>query len=177
MVEKEANNTVKVLRTDRGGEFTSKEFESFCENTGIKRHLTAPYTPQKNGVVERRNRTMIAMTRSLLKEKGLPATMWGEAVRHAIYLLNRLPTKTLTGKTPYEVWLGTKPRLNHIRVFGCLAHVKVQSNGLGKLDDRSVNMVYIGKEPGTKAHRLYNPTTGRLHISRDVVFEEGKGWN
>lgn len=61
-------------------------------------------------------------------------------------------------------------------MFGCLAHVKVQSIGLGKLDDRSVDMVYIGKEPGTKAHRLYNPTTGRLHVSRDVVFEEEKGW-
>ncbi|KAL8116564.1 hypothetical protein AgCh_022911 [Apium graveolens] len=118
---------------------------------------------------------MIAMMRSLLKEKGLPAKMWGEAVRHAIYILNCLPTKALTRKTPYEAWLGTKPQLNHICLFGCLADVKVQRNGLGKLDDRNVNMIYIGKELGTKAHRIYNPTTSRVHVSRDV--EEGEEAN
>ncbi|KAL8127829.1 hypothetical protein AgCh_014672 [Apium graveolens] len=175
LVEKEAKNTVKLLRTDRGGEFMSKEFKKFCENAGVKRYLTAPYTPQQNEVVERRNRIMIAMTRSLLKEKGFPSKMWGEAVRHAIYILNRLPTKALTGKTPYEAWLGTKPRLDHICVFGCLTHVKIQSNGLGKLDGRSVNLIYIGRELGTKAHKLYNPTTGRVHVSRDV--EEGEEAN
>lgn len=117
------------------------------------------------------------MTRSLLKEKGLPAMMWVEAVRHLVYILNRLPTKALSGETPYEAWTSVKPKLDHLRVFGCLAHVKVPNRGLSKLDDRSVTMVYIGKEPGTKAHRLYNPNTGPLHVSRDVVFEEGNGWN
>lgn len=107
----------------------------------------------------------------------MPTMMWGEAVRHAIYILNRLPTKALAEEIPYEAWLGTKPRLDHIRVFGCLAHEKVQSNGLIKLDDMSVDMVYIGKELGTKANRPYNPNTGRLHVIHDMIFEEGKGWN
>lgn len=117
------------------------------------------------------------MARSCLREKSLPAKMWGEAVRHLVYILNRLPTKALRGETPYEAWTGTKPKLDHVKVFGCLAYVKAQNVCLGKLDDRGVAMVYIGKEPGAKAHRLYNPNMGRVHVSRDVVFDEGKGWD
>lgn len=75
VVEKEENESIVTLRTDRGGEFTSKDFQEYCAMAGITRHLTAPYTPQQNGVVERRNRTVIAMTRSLLKEKDLSAMM------------------------------------------------------------------------------------------------------
>ena len=93
---------------------------------------------------------------------------------HSVYILNRLPTKALVGETPYEAWSGAKPKLSHIHVFGCLAHVKVLKMGLGKLDDISESMVYIGKEPGTKANRFYNPITGRLHVNREVVFDEEK---
>lgn len=98
-------------------------------------------------------------------------------MRDRVYILKRLPKKALVGEIPYEAWSGTKPKLDHVRIFGCLAHVKVPNVGVGKLNDRSVAMIYIGKEPGTKAHRLYNQTTGRLHVSRDVVFEEEKRWN
>lgn len=102
LVERETEKEIKVLRTDRGGEFCSKQFSTYCEDTGIARHYTAPYTPQQNGVVERRNRTVVAMARSLLREKRMPSNMWGEAVRHSIYILNRLPTRALTGMTPHE---------------------------------------------------------------------------
>lgn len=91
-----------MLRTDRGGEFLSNEFENYCKIVGITRHLTAPYTPQINGVLERRNRTIVAMARSFLKEKRLPVELWGEAARHAVYVLNRFPARALSGKTPYE---------------------------------------------------------------------------
>lgn len=84
VVENECDSKIKTLRTDRGGEFLSKEFTSFCEDEGIQRHLTAPYTPQQNGVVERRNRTVMATTRSLLKIMHVPRSMWGEAVRHSV---------------------------------------------------------------------------------------------
>lgn len=67
-VERSSKSKVEVLRTDRGGEFTSKEFVSYCEIQGIARHYTAPYTPQQNGVVERRNRTIVEMARGCLKE-------------------------------------------------------------------------------------------------------------
>ena len=77
LVEKDFKREIMTLRTDRGGEFTSHEFNNFCNNNGIRRHLTAPYTPQQNGVVERRNRTLIEMTRSILKAMCVPNYLWG----------------------------------------------------------------------------------------------------
>ncbi|XP_042396841.1 uncharacterized protein LOC121986987 [Zingiber officinale] len=167
---------IKTLRIDRGGEFLSTEFTRFCENEGIERHLTAPYTPQQNGVVERHNRTVMAMARSLLKGTHMPARFWGEAVRHTVYLLNRLPTKVLGGRTPFEAWMGRKPHLAHLRVFGCVAYVKNATPHLKKLDDRSSPMVYLGVEEGCKAHRLFDPRHGKLQVSRDVVFQENSEW-
>lgn len=176
LVEKETSEVIKVFRTDRGGEFCSTEFLSYCEKAGIVRHFTAPYTPQQNGVVERRNRTVAAMVRSMLRETKMPSWLWGEAVRHAVYLLNRLPTRALSNKTPYEAWNDKKPNLEHIRLFGCLAYMKIPQVTVRKLEDRSKVVVYLGKEPGTKASRLYDPISKRVHVSRDVTYQEDKHW-
>ncbi|KAL8102842.1 hypothetical protein AgCh_027386 [Apium graveolens] len=100
LVEKESRQEIKILRTDRGGEFCSKEFRQFYEDEGIVRHFTVPYTPQQNGVVERHNRTVVAMGRSLLNERNMPSYMWGEAIRHVVYLHNQLPTRAVSGATP-----------------------------------------------------------------------------
>ena len=175
-VEDGPEKKVRAFRMDRGGEFCSTEFVNYCEEAGIARQFTAPYSPQQNGVVERRNRTMIEMARSLLKEMQLPNTFWGEAIRHSIYILNRLPTRVVSGINPYEAWSGEKPHIEHVRVFGCLAHMKVPSQKVTKLDDRSKPVIHLGKEPGTKAYRLYDPVNKIVHVSRDVIFEERKQW-
>ncbi|KAG6483537.1 hypothetical protein ZIOFF_060185 [Zingiber officinale] len=93
---------------------------------------------------------------------------WGEAVRHAVYLLNRLPTKALGDRTPFEAWIGRKPHLAHLRVFGCVAYVKNTTPHLKKLDDRSSPMVYLGVEEGCKAHRLFDPMHGKLQDALDT---------
>ncbi|KAL8155748.1 hypothetical protein AgCh_000959 [Apium graveolens] len=103
-VEDGPKKWIRTLRTDRGGEFCSQEFSRFYDENGINRNFTAPYYPQHNRVVERRNCTMVSMARSLLKQMNFPLTLWPEAVRHFVYLLNRLPTRAVTGRTPYEVW-------------------------------------------------------------------------
>lgn len=175
-VEKGTDKRVKMLRTDRGGEFCSQEFKNFCDDHGIARQYTAPYTSQQNGVVERRNRTVVAMGRSLLKQMELPLVLWGEAIRHAVYLLNRLPTRSMNERTPYEAWKGEKPNISHVKVFGCLAHMKTTGTHIRKLDDRSRVVVHLGNESGTKAYRLYDPESNSILVSRDVVFEEGKTW-
>ena len=176
MVEGETGEKIQTFRTDRGGEFLSIEFNSFCEKFGIKRHLTAPYTPQQNGVVERRNRTMMEMTRSVLKHMHMPNYLWGEAIRHSTYLLNRIMTRALKEKTPYECFRGKKPSIDHIRIFGCIAYAKVDKPHLKKLDDRSRILIHLGTEPGSKAYRLLDPETKKIVVSRDVVFDESKGW-
>jgi hypothetical protein len=167
---------IKVVRLDRGGEFLSEAFREICENAGIRRQMTAPYNPQQNGVVERRNRTIMEMSRALLKSMKVPGRLWAEVVRHSVYLLNRLPTKAMGYRTPFEAWCGKKPQLGHVRIFGCRANVRVAKPHLKKLDDRSKPMVYLGVEDGSKAHRLYDPQTKRIAVSRDVVFEEAIPW-
>ena len=112
-----------------------------------------------------------------MKETILPATLWGEAVRHSVYVLNRLPTRALSSQTPYEAWTGNKPNLSHIRVFGCLTHMKIPNIHTKKLDDKSLEVINLGREPGTKAYRVYDPVSKHIHVTRDVIFEETKGWS
>lgn len=176
-VENESKFKVKMLRTDRGGEFNSNQFKDYCNKEGIKRQLTAPYTPQQNGIVERRNRTILEVTRSLLKTMNVPEYLWGEAVRHAVYLLNRIPTKGVKDMTPYEGWRGRKPSLQHVKVFGCVAHTKIPTCQTTKLSDRSVPLVYLGVEPGSKAYRVFDPKHNKLRVARDVIFAEKVKWN
>lgn len=112
----------------------------------------------------------------MLKAKGLPGVFWGEAVTTVVYLLSRSSSKSTSGKTPYELWTGSPPGVHHLRTFGCVAHVKVTTPNLKKLDDRSRRMIFVGYEPGSKAYRVYDPATRRVHISRDVVFDEAAQW-
>ncbi|GKE35563.1 retrovirus-related pol polyprotein from transposon TNT 1-94, partial [Tanacetum coccineum] len=137
-VEKETGAFVRALRTDRGGEFTSLEFKSFCNENGIQRQLTAAYTPQQNGVAERKNRTIMNMVRSVLSAKQIPKTFWPEAVNWAVHVLNRSPTLALKDKTPEEAWSGIKPSVKYFRVFGCIGHVHVPDAKRIKLDSKSL---------------------------------------
>ena len=175
--EKKSGYALKVLRTDRGGEFLSKEFISFCEEHGIHRQLTASYSPQQNGVAERKNRSLVEMAKSMLKAKELPNNFWAESVHTAAYILNRSPTSSLHDMTPFEAWNGWKPKVNHFKVFGCLAYVHVPSQKRQKLDDNSMKCIFIGYSIESKAYRFYDPLTKRLVVSRDVVFDEQNAWN
>ena len=143
-VEQETKAKIQTLRTDRGGEFVSNEFHEYCEESGIRRHLTASYSPQQNGVVERRNRTLLEMTRSCLKHMNVPNYLWGEGIRHSTYLLNRIATRALKDVTPYQAFRGKKPNIAHLRTFGCICYAKIESKLLKKLDDRSRLLVHLG---------------------------------
>nr|GEX87099.1 ribonuclease H-like domain, reverse transcriptase, RNA-dependent DNA polymerase [Tanacetum cinerariifolium] len=107
----------------------------------------------------------------------MPQNFWAEAVRHAIYILNSVPTKALEDITPYEAIKRRKPNLVNLRVFGCIAYANVPSQHLTKLDDRSTRMVYLENEQGSKAYRLFDPTTHMLCVSRDVKFKENETWD
>jgi len=168
---------IRALRTDRGREFTSQEFTNFCDLNGIQRQLTAAYTPQQNGVAERKNRTIMNMVRSMLSEKKLPKSFWPEAVNWTVHVLNRSPTLAVKNKTPEEAWSGVKPSVEYFRVFGCISHVHVPDSKRTKLDDKTLSCVLLGVSEESKAYRLYDPTSQRIIISRDIVFEEDKSWN
>jgi hypothetical protein len=171
-VETRIGRKIKILRSDNGGEFTSRAFAQELKQHGTTHQLPPAYTPQQNGVAERGFRIVMEMVRSMLAEFNTPKVFWAEAAFTAVDILNRLPTKAVTGVTPYEAWTGRKPELGHIRVFGCIAFVHVPKEKRRKLDDKSIKCILLGYEPGTKVYRLYEPITRRVIKSRDVIFIE-----
>lgn len=171
-VERQSGFLIKVLRSDRGGEYNSNEFNKFCEDIGVDRQVTVGYTPQQNGVAERKNISIEEMAKSMLYEKGLPKSFWGEAVYTAVYLLNRCPTKPLENKTPFEAWSGRKPSLNHLKVFGCVCYAHVPKETRHKLDEVSEKCIFVGYSSKSKGYRLYNLQKNKVIISRDVLLDE-----
>jgi len=125
LVEKESGKSLISPRTDRGGEYTSYDFTKFCEKNGIQRQLTTTYTPQQNGVCERKNRIILNMVRSILTKSGVPKTFCPEAVAWSTHILNRSPTLFVQNMTPEEAWSGRKPCVNHFRIFGCVAYAHI----------------------------------------------------
>ena len=114
MVEKQSKQKVKTLRTDNDSEYTSTQFEKYLKEKGIRQERTVPKTPQQNGVAERLNRTLVVESaRCMLLNVELPKRYWAKAVSTAVYLKNRCPTTSVQGMTPFEVWYGEKPRVDH----------------------------------------------------------------
>ena len=165
LAETEKGVKLRALRTDRGGEFTSTEFSNYCNSNGIKRELTAPYSPQQNGVAKRKNRTVMSMVRAMLKAKDLPRELWGEAVSTAVYIINRSLTKSLQGQTPHEKWTRRRPSVDHMKISGSIIHVKETKPHLSKLEDRCKPMIFIGYELGSKAYRCFDPVNLKVIIS------------
>lgn len=170
--ERKKNEKVSCIRCDNGGEYRSNELKTWCSNKGIKLDYTIPYTPQLNGKAERLNRTILEKVRALLFDSNMKDEMWGEAVYCATYLLNRLPSKTLNNKTPYEMWYKTKPDISNIQVFGCTVYAK-QLGPVRKLDPRSKRLTMIGY--ANNGYRLWNNEKKRVEIHRDIIiFNENK---
>lgn len=129
-------------------------------NHDIRRQLTASYTPQQNGVTERKNRTIMNMVRSMLAGKNVLKEYWPEATIWAVHLINRSPTLAVKKMTPEEAWTGKKPDVQYLRIFGSLAHVHIPKEKRKKLDARSIQCVLFGASEESKAYMLFNPATG-----------------
>lgn len=112
----------------------------------------------------------------MLVEKLVPKEFWPEVVNWAVHLLNRCPTLVVKDKTPEEAWCGFKPSVNHFKVFGCIGHVHIPDIKRQKLDDKSLQFVFLGLSEGSKAYRMYDPVSKKVIVSRDMVFEEDKKW-
>ncbi|KAF7811714.1 Retrovirus-related Pol polyprotein from transposon TNT 1-94 [Senna tora] len=132
-------------------------FAKFLQEQGIVPQYTMPGSPDMNGVAERRNRTLLDMVRSMMSNSKLPIFLWREALKTAVYIQNRVPTKAVS-KTPFEIWKGWKPSLNHIRVWCCPAEVRVYNPHEMKLDPRTISAYFVGyAESGSdQFHDLVN---------------------
>ena len=144
---------------------------------GIRRQLTAAYTPQQNGVAERKNCTIMSMVRSMLTTRRISKSFWPEAVNWSVHVLNRCPTFAVKNMTLEEAWATHKPTVDHFRIFGCIAYAHISDEKRKKLDDKGVKCIFLGVSEESKTYRLYNLVTKRIIVSRDVIFDEEHAWD
>ncbi|UYV79406.1 hypothetical protein LAZ67_17002496, partial [Cordylochernes scorpioides] len=171
-VRTETGNKIKRFRTDNGTEFLNKNFSDYLKSLGIVHELTAPYTPEQNGISERDNRTIVESARCLLHGRKMPLELWAEAVNTAVYLLNRCTTKVLGNSTPYEIWYKRKPSILHLKTFGCNAYVHIPKDNRKKLHKKSIRTFFVGYTETNKNYRMWDPIARKIIISRDVIFTE-----
>ncbi|KAJ9544969.1 hypothetical protein OSB04_024676 [Centaurea solstitialis] len=163
---------VKKLRSDNGTEFHNAKLQSFLEDVGISHNFSAVRTPQQNGVVERKNRTLVEATRSMIAHSGVPQSFWAEAVSTACYTQNRTLIVKRTGKTAYEMVEQRKPNIDYFRVFGCKCYVLNDRDDLGKFDPKADESIFIGYSHSSKAYRVFNKRTRTILESSNVDFSE-----
>ncbi|GJZ64584.1 retrovirus-related pol polyprotein from transposon TNT 1-94 [Tanacetum coccineum] len=166
------NKTVRFVRTDNGTEFVNKNLTDYYEGVGITHEKTVPRTPQQNGVVERRNRTLVEAARTMLIFSKAPLFLWAEAVATACYTQNRSLIHTLHDKTPYELVHDKKPDLLFLRIFGALCYPTNDSEDLGKLKAKADIGFFVGYAPNRKGYRIYNKRTRQIMETIHITFDE-----
>ncbi|GJR82405.1 integrase, catalytic region, zinc finger, CCHC-type containing protein [Tanacetum coccineum] len=172
------NKIVRFIRTDNGTEFVNKTLYDYYESVGIFQKVgifhqkTVPRTPQQNGVVERRNRTLVEAARTMLIFSKAPMFLWAEAVATACYTQNRSLIHTRHDKTPYELVHNKKPDLTFFRVFGALCYPTNDSENLGKLQPTADIGIFVGYAPNRKGYRIYNKRTRQIMETIHVTFDE-----
>lgn len=171
LLEAISGQAVKVVRSDRGGEYVNKDLSDYLAGRGIQHQLTAPYTPEQNGSAERLNRTLVEKVRAMLHDASVDKKLWAEALLCANYVRNRSPVSGMHA-TPLELFSGTKPNISHLKIFGCTAYAHVPKQLRQKLDAVAVKGVMVGYEQSTKGYRIYVPATGKVVVSASVVFDE-----
>src|SRR3954470_2341235 len=186
LCQNKMNSKIVAIRSDHGGEFENYLFEKDCDKHGIEHNFSAPRTPQQNGVVERKNRVLEELARTMLNESNLPKYFWADAISTACYVLNRIIIRPILNKTPYELLKGRKPNVSHLHVFGCKCFVL--NNGkdnLGKFDAKADEGIFLGYSQSSKAYRVYNKrlltVEESVHVSVDESYtkyvEKGLSFN
>jgi hypothetical protein len=182
-VKNQHNLKIKIVRSDCGGEYYGRHtpygqvprpFARFLQENSIVAQYSTLGEPQQNGVAERRNRTLMNMVRSMMSYSNLPLSLWMEALKTAIHILNRVPSKSVP-KTPYELWAGRVPSLKHLHVWESPAETKVFNPNIGKLESKTLSCHFIGYPEKSKGFCFYYPDRYTKFVEiRHVVFLEDK---
>ncbi|GJY10416.1 zinc finger, CCHC-type containing protein [Tanacetum coccineum] len=168
-VENQLRNIIKALPSDRGGEYIRQEFKDYLKACGIIQQLTPPYTPQHNGVSERRNHTLFDMVRSMMNLTTVSLSFWDYALESATRIPKMVPTKKVD-KSPYELWYGKVPNLSYLKVWGC--EVLVKRDTPNKLQQRFVNCIIIGYPKETMGYYFYFIPENKIVVARYAEFFE-----
>ncbi|KAJ9534656.1 hypothetical protein QJQ45_002929 [Haematococcus lacustris] len=168
-LETQSGYRCKAIRTDNGTEYVNSRMREYCASKGIVHQHSAPYSPQQNGAAERLNRTIFEKARSIIHSADISLSFWAHAVKFANHVRCLLP---VSGQplTPWEAFYGVKPDLSGLRVFGCRVWLHIPDHQRSKLQAKSVEGLFIGYEPGSKAYRVL--VNGRETCSKDIVFDE-----
>ncbi|KAM0071004.1 putative RNA-directed DNA polymerase [Helianthus debilis subsp. tardiflorus] len=171
-VEKQFDLPVKSFRSDNGTEFKNKELDAFCVKKGIVRQYSIPRTLEQNGVVERKNRTLIEAARTMLADSGFPLTFWAEAVNTACYVQNRVLINPRHKKTAYEILYKIKPLISYFKVFGCPCFILNLKDSISKFAAKIDCGYFLGYSTTAKAYKVFNARTKVVEETLDVKFNE-----
>jgi hypothetical protein len=154
---------IKILCSDRSGEYFPTKFILYCEKNGIIHQKSSPYTPQQNGLAEKKSRTLVEMINAMILNSKLSYNLWGEALFTACHVHNKKPSRKFK-VSPYELWKGRKPNLGYLRVWGCLAFYRITDLKRTKLGPRAIKSVFVGYAENSKAY-------GLLDLDSNVIVE------
>nr|GEZ29819.1 retrovirus-related Pol polyprotein from transposon TNT 1-94 [Tanacetum cinerariifolium] len=169
----EGNCYTLVIIDDYSREFDNDvQFGEFCNANGITHNFSAPRTPQSNGVVKKKNRTLQEMSKTMLNEQSLPQNFWCNAVDTSTYILNRILIRAILGKLPYELLRGKEPTLDYFRVFGSKFFILNTKDYLTKFDPKSNEGIFLGYSQNSKAYIILNKHTRKVKESLNVTFDE-----
>lgn len=169
-VERQFNTKILIVQSDWGGEY--EKLNSFFQKIGIVHHVSCPHAHQQNGSAERKHRDIVEKGLALLSQASVPLKFWDEAFLTATYLINRLPSSVLNFQTPFQHLYSTAPEFNHLKVFGCACWPNLRPFNSRKLSYRSIRCAFLGYSPLHKGYKCLDISTGRVYISRDVIFDE-----
>jgi histone deacetylase 1/2 len=169
-VERMLNTKILSVQSDWGGEY--HRLHNYFAATGISHHISCPHTHQQNGLAERKHRHIVETGLTLLAQAQMPLRFWDEAFNTACYLINRMPSRTTDQDTPLHRLLKTHPDYSRMRVFGCACWPNLRAYNDRKLSFRTKQCVFLGYSSSHKGYKCLDRATGRIYISRDVVFDE-----
>jgi hypothetical protein len=165
-------DAIRAIRSDNGSEFRNSRFETFCHDLGLERQFSSPYMPPQNGVVERKNRTLCEMARTMLDEQRTSRRSWAEEVNTACYVSNRIYIRVHKKKTCYELMHGGTPKVSHFHVFGCKCFILKKGRKFYKFEARSVDGIFFGYASHSRAYRVLNLETNQIVETCEVTFDE-----
>src|SRR5690349_12077382 len=167
--------SVKKFQSDNGGEFISKECQTFFAELGIVHRKIIPYQSEQNGMIERLNRTIIDCAESMRHSGKLEQRFWTAAVKTAVYIINRRPHSALPQRmSPFEAWNSERPEIGHLRTLGCDAYVHLPNQLHRKLQPRGRKVTFIGYPSDHKGYQFWDPEEERIIVTRftDAIFDE-----
>ncbi|GJV31839.1 retrovirus-related pol polyprotein from transposon TNT 1-94 [Tanacetum coccineum] len=172
-IQNQLGCSIVSIWTDHGREFDNEvQFGEFCNANGITHNFSAPRTPQSNGVVQRKNRTLQEMSRTMLNKQSLPQNFWCNAIDTSTYILNRILIRAILGKTPYELLIGRKPTLDYFKVFGSKCFILNTKDYLTMFNPKSYKGVFLGYSQNSKAYIILNKHTKKIEEALNVTFDE-----